>query len=183
MRKVDLWLIPWLCLLYLLSFLDRTNIGIPKLTLVHDGSATDHSVGNARAAGLEEDLDMLGGHKYNHTLTIFFISYALAEPVTNVLLKRLTPRIFFTAIIISWGTIMTLMGLVESFAGLMVARFFLGLTEAGLFPGVNYYLSCWYKRGELGIRAAIFFSAAALAGSFGGLLAAAIALMDDIGGT
>jgi hypothetical protein len=51
------------------------------------------------------------------------------------------------------------------------------LQIAGLFPGVNYYLSCWYKRGELGIRAAIFFSAAALAGSFGGLLAAGIAQM------
>ena len=59
---------------------------------------------------------------------------------------------------------------------------FLGLTEAGLFPGVNYYLSCWYKRSEFGIRAAIFFSAAALAGSFGGLLAAAIAQMHGIGG-
>lgn len=47
---------------------------------------------------------------------------------------------------------------------------------------MNYYLSCWYKRSELGFRAALFFSAAALAGSFGGLLAAAIALMDGIGG-
>lgn len=56
------------------------------------------------------------------------------------------------------------------------------MAEAGLFPGVNYYLSCWYRRGEFGIRAAIFFSAAALAGSFGGLLAAAIAQMDGIGG-
>lgn len=64
----------------------------------------------------------------------------------------------------------------------MAARFFLGLTEAGLFPGVNYYLSCWYKRKELGVRAALFFSAAAFAGSFGGLLAAAIAQMDGIGG-
>ncbi|SMR58697.1 unnamed protein product [Zymoseptoria tritici ST99CH_1E4] len=164
MRKVDLWLIPWLCLLYLLSFLDRTNIG------------------NARAAGLEADIGMTGTHDYNHSLTIFFISYALAEPVTNVLLKRLTPRIFFTGIIISWGAIMTLMGLVENFSGLLAARFFLGLAEAGLFPGVNYYLSCWYKRSELGIRAATFFSAAALAGSFGGLLAAAIAQMDGIAG-
>jgi len=61
-------------------------------------------------------------------------------------------------------------------------RWWLGVAEAGLFPGVNYYLSCWYKRSEFGIRAAIFFSAAALAGSFGGLLAAAIAQMDGIGG-
>lgn len=56
------------------------------------------------------------------------------------------------------------------------------MAEACLFPGVNYYLSCWYKRSEFGIRAAIFFSAAALAGSFGGLLAAAIAQMNGIGG-
>lgn len=77
---------------------------------------------------------------------------------------------------------MTLMGLVTNYAGLLTCRWFLGLAEAGLFPGVNYYLSCWYKRSELGIRAATFFSAAALAGSFGGLLAAAIAQMDGIGG-
>jgi sugar phosphate permease len=95
----------------LLSFLDRTNIG------------------NARAAGLEFDIGMVG-HDYNHALTIFFISYALAEPVTNVLIKRLTPRVFFTGIIIAWGTIMTLMGLVENFSGLLAARFFLGLAEA-----------------------------------------------------
>ena len=77
---------------------------------------------------------------------------------------------------------MTCMGLVHNFSGLAAARFFLGVAEAGLFPGVQYYLSCWYKRQEFGIRSAIFFSAAALAGSFGGLLAAAIALMNDVGG-
>ena len=65
---------------------------------------------------------------------------------------------------------------------MMAARFFLGMAEAGLFPGINYYLSCWYKRDEFGIRAAIFFSAAAVSGSFGGLLAAAIGNMDGIGG-
>ncbi len=53
---------------------------------------------------------------------------------------------------------------------------------AGLYPGVNFYLSCWYKGSEVGLRSALFFSAAALAGSFGGLLAAAIALMDGAGG-
>ena len=137
--------------------------------------------GNARAAGMEKDLSM-EGHDYNNTLTIFFISYALAEPVTNVLLKRLTPRVFFTSIILVWGLVSTLMGLVHNYEGLLAARWFLGLAEAGLFPGVNYYLSCWYKRSELGLRAATFFSAAALAGSFGGLLAAAIAQLDGAGG-
>jgi len=70
-------------------------------------------------------------------LTIFFISYALAEPVTNVLLKRMTPRVFFTAIILLWGLIMTLMGLVTNYAGLLACRWFLGLAEAGLFPGMD----------------------------------------------
>ncbi len=77
---------------------------------------------------------------------------------------------------------MTFMGFVDSYGGLMAARWFLGLTEAGLFPGINYYLSCWYKRSEFGIRAALFFSSAAIAGSFGGLLAAAIEQMDGVGG-
>lgn len=77
---------------------------------------------------------------------------------------------------------MVLMGIVKNFSGLAATRFFLGVFEAGLFPGVNYLLSCWYKRSEFGIRAAIFFSAAALAGSFGGLLAAAILQMRGIGG-
>ncbi|CAM1508748.1 Fc.00g055960.m01.CDS01 [Cosmosporella sp. VM-42] len=163
MWKVDLALIPWLSLLYLLSFLDRTNIG------------------NARLEKMEVELGMVTGN-YNMALTIFFISYALFEPITNGLLKRLTPRIFFTAIIIAWGIVMTLMGLVSSYSGLLAARWFLGVAEAGLFPGVNYYLGCWYKGSEIGARASIFFSAAALAGSFGGLLAAAIAQMDGIGG-
>ncbi len=120
--------------------------------------------------------------EYNMSLTIFFISYSIFEPLTNILLKRLRPSVFIPVIMLLWGICMTLMGIVTNFAGLAAARWFLGLTEAGLFPGVNYYLSCWYKRSEFGVRAAIFFSAAAVAGSFGGLLAAAIAQMDGVGG-
>ena len=74
------------------------------------------------------------------------------------------------------------MGFVTDWSGLMAARWFLGLAEAGLFPGIAFYLSCWYKRSELGIRTAFFFSAAAISGSFGGLLAAAIEKMDGVGG-
>ncbi|GAB1310689.1 MFS nicotinic acid transporter-like protein [Madurella fahalii] len=162
-RRLDWILIPWLCFLYLLAFLDRTNIG------------------NANIAGLSRDLG-LSVSSYNATLTIFFVSYAVFEPITNILLKRMRPSIFIPIIIIGWGASMTGMGFVYNWSGLMAARWFLGLTEAGLFPGVNYYLSCWYKRSEFGVRAAIFFSAAALSGSFGGLLAAAIENMDGVGG-
>lgn len=120
--KMDLWLIPWLSLLYLLSFLDRTNIG------------------NARVAKMEPAIGMVG-RDYNNALTIFFVSYAGAEPVTNIILKRYSPRVFFTSIIFLWGAIMTVMGCVQNQAGLLACRWFLGLAEAGLFPGVNYYLS------------------------------------------
>lgn len=162
-RKLDFKLIPWLTLLYLCAFLDRTNIG------------------NAKVDGLQKDLKMTQG-QYNASLSIFFVSYAIFEPITNVLLKRFRPRVFLTVTVILWGIVMTCMGLVKSFSGLCAARWFLGVAEAGLFPGVNYYLSCWYKRSEFGIRAAIFFSAAALAGSFGGLLAAGINKMKGVGG-
>lgn len=163
LRKLDFHLIPWLTLLYLISFLDRTNIG------------------NAKIDGLLTDLHM-SQNQYQASLSIFFISYALFEPLTNVLLKRLRPSIFLPLIMLLWGICMVCMGLVHDFSGLAAARFFLGMFEAGLFPGVNYYLSCWYKRSEFGIRAAVFFSAAALAGSFGGLLAAAIIQMRGVGG-
>ncbi len=161
--KLDLRLIPWLCLLYLISFLDRTNIG------------------NAKLDGLTTSLHITSG-QYNACLSIFFVSYALFEPITNILLKRLRPSVFIPIIMVLWGICMVCMGLTHNFQGMMAARFFLGLAEAGLFPGINYYLSCWYRRSEFGIRAAIFFSAAAVSGSFGGLLAAAIGQMKGIGG-
>ncbi|KAK5987948.1 putative transporter [Cladobotryum mycophilum] len=161
--KLDRTLIPWLCLLYLMCFLDRTNIG------------------NAKIAHFEADLDMTDS-QYNASLTVFFVSYAIFEALANFLLKRSRPSIFIPIIMILWGACMLGMGFVKSWSGLMAARWFLGVAEAGLFPGVNYYLSCWYKRNEFGVRAAIFFSAAALAGSFGGLLAAAIQKLDGKGG-
>lgn len=162
--KLDLTLIPWLCILYLLAFLDRTNIG------------------NAKIDGLQKSLHNMSTGRYNATLSIFFVSYSIFEPLTNILLKRLRPSIFIPVIMILWGITMTFMGFVKNWSDLMAARWFLGLCEAGLFPGVTYYLSCWYKRQEFGIRAAIFFSAAAVSGSFGGLLAAAIENMHGLGG-
>jgi len=125
MRRLDYKLIPWLCLLYLTSFLDRTNIG------------------NAKINGLLKDLHLTNG-TYNAALSVFFVSYALFEPLTNVLLKAWSPRVFLTITIVIWGLCMTFMGFCTSFAGLAAARFFLGVAEAGLFPGVNYYLSCLF---------------------------------------
>lgn len=73
-------------------------------------------------------------------------------------------------------------GFVTNYAGLLVTRALIGLSEGGLFPGVNYYITRFYRREECGIRMATFFSAATLAGAFGGILARGIAEMDGVGG-
>ena len=74
----------------------------------------------------------------------------------------------------------TLQGVLQNLAGFFVIRVFLGITEGGLFPGVIYYLSLWYKRHERQYRVALFFSAASLAGAFGGVLAYGIAHMKGV---
>jgi MFS family permease len=80
---------------------------------------------------------------------------------------------------LAWGVVGTLMGVSQSFGGFLAARFFLGVTESGLFPGVVFYLSMWYKRTESHYRVALFFSAASLAGAFGGILAYGIGFMGN----
>ncbi|KAF5679516.1 hypothetical protein FCIRC_6129 [Fusarium circinatum] len=163
LRKMDMRLIPMLALLYLLSFLDRGNIG------------------NAKIEGLQEDLKM-SPDQYNWCLTVFFFTYAAFEVPSNLLLKKLRPSVWLPTIMIAWGIVMTLMGIVRNYHGLLVARIFLGVTEAGLFPGVAYYLTMWYCRHEIQFRQALFFSAASIAGAFSGLLAFGIAKMDGVGG-
>ena len=83
---------------------------------------------------------------------------------------------------IAWGVVMLSMGFVHNFGGLVATRFILGLSESGLFPGICFYLTMWYKRRETTLRLAIFFSSATLSGAFGGLLAYGLAKMDGLGG-
>lgn len=75
-------------------------------------------------------------YEYNWCLTAFFFTYAAFEVPSNLLLKRLRPSRWLPAIMVAWGTVMTLMGIVQSYRGLLAARLFLGVAEAGLYPGV-----------------------------------------------
>ncbi|KAF8693162.1 hypothetical protein AX14_002310, partial [Amanita brunnescens Koide BX004] len=158
LRKVDIRLLPCVSMLYLLSFLDRSNIG------------------NAKIAGMVRDAH-LTGLKYNIVCIGYFIPYALAEVPSNILLKFIRPSRWIPSIMVAWGIVMTLMCLCKTFEGLLVARVFLGLAEAGLFPGIVFYLSQWYRRRDVALRIAIFYSSATIAGrSFG------IEHMENVGG-
>ena len=82
---------------------------------------------------------------------------------------------------IAWGTCTVCLGVVNNYNGLLIVRIFLGVAEAGLYPGVAYYLTMWYCTSEMALRQGLFFSAASMAGAFSGLLAYAIAKMDGVG--
>lgn len=132
---MDIRLIPMLALLYLLSFLDRklsssSPYSESRLTFQPGGN-----IGNAKIEGLQEDLGMTAD-QYNWCLTVFFFTYAAFEVPSNLLLKKLRPSVWLPTIMIAWGLVMTLMGIVKNYHGLLIARIFLGVTEAGLFPGV-----------------------------------------------
>lgn len=79
--------------------------------------------------------------QYNWCLTVFFFTYAVFEVPSNLMLKKLRPSRWLPLIMVSWGLVMTLMGIVQNYHGLLITRIFLGLTEAGLFPGVAVFMA------------------------------------------
>lgn len=133
-RKIDWLLLPILTLLYLLSFLDRSNIG------------------NAKIEGLVTDV---GVTDYSTLLSVFFIAYVIAEVPANLVLKVTSPTFWLPTLSILWGIVTITMGLVHNQSGLYAARFFLGIVEAGLFPGVVYTFSVYYKRKERTARVSL----------------------------
>ncbi|KAF0455702.1 MFS general substrate transporter [Gigaspora margarita] len=151
LRKIDLRIVPLMLLLYLLSFLDRVNIG------------------NAKLANLERDIGLVG-NEFNWSLSIFFIGYVVFEVPSNLILYKVRPSIWLPTIMIGWGITMSLMAFVKSYPALLVTRFLLGVFEAGLFPGLVYYVTIWYKRFEQSFRMGIIFSGSTIAGAFSGLL-------------
>ncbi|KAM3561676.1 hypothetical protein ARSEF4850_003098 [Beauveria asiatica] len=162
-RKLDLYLIPLIMMLYLFSFLDRVNIG------------------NARLYGLEQDLH-LSSSQFQVAVSIFFVPYLLFEVPSNLVLKLLTPRRWLAVLALSWGLVATLSGLVTSYAGLLACRLVLGVVEAGLFPGLTVYLTLFYTKHELARRVGYLFASAAVAGAAGGLLAYGVGHLDGVGG-
>lgn len=162
--KIDLHVIPFLCIMYLLAFLDRVNIA------------------NANVFGLSTELDLNRNNRYNIALVIFFVPYILFEIPSNILLKKMKPRVWLSICMFGFGLVTMLQGFVQNYSGLLATRFFLGVFETGMFPGAFYLIGMWYRRHEAQKRYSFFFSSTTLAGAFGGLLASAIGKMDYMRG-
>ncbi|OJJ55511.1 hypothetical protein ASPSYDRAFT_157737 [Aspergillus sydowii CBS 593.65] len=160
--KMDLCLLPTVSLLYLFCFIDRANIG------------------NARLAGFDTDLG-LAGNDYNVVLSIFYISYIVFEIPCNLACKWLGPGWFLPLSTLLFGVSSVATAFVNTLAEAAGVRFVLGIFEAGMLPGIAYYLSRWYRRSELAFRLSLYIVMAPLAGAFGGLLASAILTLDAFG--
>ena len=160
-RKLDTHLVLFVALLYMLSFLDRSNIG------------------NARVAGLARDLK-LSDNQYEWLLTIFYINYILFEWMT-LCYKIFPPHIYISCCVLAWGILASLQSVVTSYAFMLVLRALLGIGEAA-FVGIPFYLSFFFRKEELAFRIGLFISAAPLATSFASSLAWLIVKFGDHSG-
>ncbi|KAL8819914.1 MAG: hypothetical protein Q9191_007628 [Dirinaria sp. TL-2023a] len=163
--KLDLALLPILFLLFLVSFVDRSNVA------------------NARIEGLEKSLHIPPkSNGYNIALFSFTIPYVLFEVPMNMLLKKTKPSWWLSGLMFSWGICTMGQGFTRNLGGLAACRALMGFFESGFVPGCAYLISSYYKRHEFQFRYSIFFSAAILAGAFSGFLAYLLAKMDGVGG-
>jgi len=159
-RKVSLRIIPFLFLCYVVSFLDRINIGFAQLQMKHDLGFSDAMYGLGAA--------------------VFYIGYVLCEVPSNLLLAKFGARRTFTRIMLLWGLASVGMMMVSTPAHFYVLRFMLGVFEAGFFPGIVLYLTYWYPARRRAAVLSIFFAGVAVAGVLGGLVSGWI--MRDMGG-
>jgi ACS family tartrate transporter-like MFS transporter len=146
-RKLRRRLIPLLFLLYVVAYLDRVNVGFAALTMNADLAITSAQFG------------LLVG--------IFFWGYFAFEIPSNLLLHKIGARIWIARILITWGVVAMLTGAVRNVPQLYVARFLLGVAEAGFFPGIVLYLTYWFRQSEQAQVISLFVTALPVASILG----------------
>ncbi len=127
-RKVQIRIVPFILFLYIVAYLDRINISFAALTMNRDLG--------------------INSQQYGLIFGIFFFGYAIFEIPSNLLLHKIGARIWIARILITWGFAAMLSGFVHTIHQLYIARFLLGLAEAGYFPGILLYLTYWFPEGE-----------------------------------
>ena len=167
--KVDCCIVLPICLLYLLSFIDRVNISNAKTYGLNSGpDPRGRYMGGAN----------LEGNQFNVALALFFCPYVVFEVPANWLLKKLKPHVWLSLCIICFGAVTIAQGFVTSKGGLYTTRVLLGLLESGMFPGCFYLLGGWLRRDEALKRYCFFFASTSLAGAFAGLIAYGMNTLD-----
>lgn len=163
-RKIDWRLMPTLCIMYFLNYVDR------------------NAIAQARLNNLEDDLGM-SGVQFNTAVSILFVGYVLMQIPSNMLITRIKPGVYMSVWMFIWAIVSACTALVQNFGGLVACRFFLGITEAPFYPGATYMLSIFYTRKEVATRIALLYCAQILATGFSGLIAAGVfAGMDGLRG-
>ncbi|KAH7009755.1 major facilitator superfamily transporter [Ilyonectria destructans] len=163
-RKLDKWIMPMLWSMYWLNYLDRNAIALARLN------------------DLEEDLN-LTGNQYQTCVSILFVGYILGQIPSNMFLTRTRPSRYMGSMMMLWAVVSALTAVAKDFKGLLLTRFFLGLTEAPYYPGAVYILSIFYTRKEVATRIAILYTGNILATAFAGLIAAGVFHgMDNVAG-
>ncbi len=152
LRAVTVRLVPLLMALYFVNYLDRTNLGIAK-------------------ADISADLQ-LSATMFGLASGIFFIGYVLVEVPSNLALVKFGARRWLARIAVSWGIVAVAIGCAPNATTLLVLRFLLGVAEAGLFPGVVFYLSQWFPAAYRARIVGVFMLAVPVASALGTPLAA-----------
>ncbi|MBN3754353.1 MFS transporter [Paraburkholderia sp. Tr-20389] len=148
--KVAWRIIPLLFVCYVVSYLDRVNVGFAKLQMLNDLSFSESVYG-------------LGAG-------IFFLGYFLFEVPSNLILYRVGARKWIARIMITWGVVSAAMLFVKTPTMFYVMRLFLGVAEAGFFPGMILYLTYWFPAERRGGMTALFMTGIPIAGVVGGPL-------------
>jgi ACS family tartrate transporter-like MFS transporter len=147
-RKTRIRILPFVFLLFVVALLDRVNIGFAALTMNKELAITSQ--------------------QYGLIFGIFFFGYFFFEIPSNLLLHKIGARVWIARILISWGMVAALTGLVHTVHQLYIARFLLGLAEAGYFPGITLYLTYWFPQREQGRAIALLMAASPVTTILGG---------------
>jgi MFS transporter, ACS family, tartrate transporter len=149
-RLVRKHLLPFLFVLYVIAYLDRINIGFAALTM-------------------NQELG-LGNQQYGLLTGIFFWGYFLFEVPSNLMLERLGARVWIARILVSWGLVSLATAFARTAQQLYLARFLLGVAEAGFFPGILMYLTYWFRQRDMAQAIGLFMTALPTASIIGGPL-------------
>jgi len=154
-RKLDTRC-AYFVLIYIMNYLDRNNMAA------------------ARLKGLQADLNLTDS-QYATCLSILYVGYILMQVPSNIAINRVSrPSLYIAAVMLIWGAISTLTGVVKDFTGMVVTRFFLGFVEAAFLPGALLILSKWYTKEELTMRNAILFCGNLISNAFSALVGAGV---------